>query len=122
MKKIINVKPVTELELQFESGETLSLRFDVKAISNFNEIEGGINDFLKEMSMPEMCAKVIYIAGVSNNSELTLERARVITSNLDPMTITEIMTEFNISMGSGKNEVQKEIQKKLMEQFLAQMK
>ena len=41
-KKTINVKPVSEIELQFEDGKSLTLRFDVKALVNFNDLKGGL--------------------------------------------------------------------------------
>jgi hypothetical protein len=108
---------VTELELKFEDGESLDIVFDMEALSNFNEIEGGLNAFIKEDKMPERCAKIIFIGAKAKQQEFTLEKARAIVSELSPVTITEIMNEFNESMGAAKNGVQSELQKKLMAQF-----
>jgi hypothetical protein len=118
MKKIINVKPVTEIELKFEDGSSLDICFDAEAVSNFSELEGGLTAFIKEDSMPERCAKIIFIGARSKKSDFTLEAARAIVANMAPTTITEIVLEFNESMGAASNEVQSELQKKLMEQYL----
>lgn len=122
MKKRINVKPVTELELIFEDGKSLTLKFDVEALTHFNDFEDGMQGFLKDKSTPEICAKIVYIGGSSHNDNLDINEARKIVSNMDPATITEIIYEFNESMGVTQNEAQKELSKKLMAQFLNQMK
>lgn len=120
-KKKINVKPVSELELQFEDGNIVTLRFDVKALLNFNDFEDGLTGFIKDASLPTMCSKVIYIGAKSLDDNFTYEDALKITAELDPCTITEIINEFNESMGTSKNELQGEYQKKLMEQFVRQI-
>ncbi|MDF2609046.1 MAG: hypothetical protein K0R92_520 [Lachnospiraceae bacterium] len=117
MKKRINVQPVTEIELVFEDGSSLDIKFDAEAISNFNELDGGITAFIKEDKLPERCAKIIYVGARSYKQDFTLDEARKITSELSPITITEIVSEFNESMGAAKNGVQSEMQKKLMEDF-----
>ena len=116
-KKIINVKPATEIELQFEEGRSLTLKFDVKALLNFNDLEDGLNGFVKEKSLPIMCAKVIYVGAKANDENFTYDEALKITSELDPGTITDIINEFSDSMGSSKNEVKSEHQKKLTMEF-----
>jgi hypothetical protein len=118
MKKIINVKLVNELELKFEDGKSLTLKFDVQALSHILDFKGGLEEFIKDPSTPEVCAKLLYIGAVSNNVEFTVEEARKVVSNLDPATITTIINEFNESMGAGTNEVNKELQKKMMALFL----
>lgn len=121
-KRIINVLPVSELELQFEDETKLTLVFDMAAIANFNDLEGGMTAFVKENNIPERCAKIIYIGAKSGDHNFTLEKARTLVSQLSPVTITEIMNEFSESMGVSKNGVQSELQKKLMEEFLKSMK
>jgi hypothetical protein len=111
MKKVINVKPLTEIELQFEDGKCLSLIFDVEALLRFNNIA---EDFYKDTSTPEICAKIVYIGAKT----ITIEESRAIVSSLDPGTIIEIITEFNESMGVAQNGVQKEYAKKMIAQFL----
>lgn len=117
-KKIINVKPVSEIELQFEDGKSLTLRFDVKALLNFNDLDDGLNGFIKDNSLPIMCSKIIYIGAKSVDNDFTYDEAYKITSQLDPSTITTIINEFNESMGTVKSEVQDEAQKKFMTEFL----
>jgi len=118
MKKIINVKPITELELQFEDGKSLTLRFDVEALMHFNEMDGGMSAFIGEKSMSEICAQIIFVGGASNNQDLDINEARKIVSNMDIGTITAIINEFTEGMGTAQSEVQKELQKKLMSQWL----
>jgi hypothetical protein len=122
MKKIINVKPVTELELQFEDGKVICVVFDTEAVFNLTELDGGINSFMSEKSLPERCAKIIYAGAKTKQNEFTIEDARALVCELSPVTITEIMNEFNENMGVAKNEVQSELQKKLMKQFLESQK
>jgi hypothetical protein len=121
MKKKINALPVTELELLFEDGNSLELKFDAEAVSNFSELDGGLTAYIKEDKYPERCAKIVYIGAKAKKPDFTLEEARVIVSELSPITITEIMNEFNESMGASKNGVQSELQKKLMEDFTRQI-
>ncbi len=121
MKKKIGVKPVIEIELEFQEGNSLNIRFDAEAISNFSELEGGLTSFINEDRLPERCAKIIYIGAKSLQSEFTLEEARAIVSEMSPITITEIVNEFNESMGYAKNELQGELQKKLAEQYMSKI-
>ena len=118
MKKTFNVKPVTEIELKFENGESLDIVFDIEAISNFTDLDGGLTTFINEDKLPERCAKIIYIGAKARRQEFTLEEARILVSNMDTVTITDIMNEFNESMGASKNGVQSELTKKLMAQYL----
>jgi hypothetical protein len=119
MRKKINVKPVNELELVFEDGKSLILKFDMEALLHFNDVAEGL---FQDISIPEICAKVIYIGGANYNDGFDLKEARKIVSNLDPETITVIINEFTANMNIEMNEVQKELSKKLMEQFLSTKK
>lgn len=118
MKKTINVKPVDEIVLQFESGESLTLRFDVEALTHFDDLDGGLKSFFNEDKIPERCAKILYIGTKSSNPNFTYEKARAIVSELSLPTITEIINEFNESMVTTKDGVQSELSKKLIAQFL----
>jgi hypothetical protein len=122
MKKIISVKPVTELELQFEDGKSLQLVFDMQALSNFYSLPEGLASFLNENSLVERCAMIIYIGGLEHDSRLTIEKARSIVSNMDPASITEVVSEFSLSMGAANNQMLQELQKKTMQEFLEKLK
>jgi hypothetical protein len=122
MKKTFSVKPVNEVELRFEDGKSIILMFDVNSLMNFSEIDGGINSILKEKSISELCAKIIFAAGAHYNEGFDLQEARRIVSELDIQTVTDIINEFNQSVGVTQNEVQTELQKKLMAQFLTNLK
>lgn len=117
-KKTINVKPVSEIELQFEDGKSLTLRFDVKALVNFNDLKGGLTGFIKEKSLPTMCAKIIYIGAKAIDDNFTYEEAIKITSELDPGTVLAIINDFSESMGTLNNGGQNEVIKKYMEEMV----
>lgn len=117
-RKVINVKPPTELELQFEDGRSLLVVFDTEAYMNLSELGGGLTGFASEKSLPEQCAKIIYSGATSRNRDFTIEESRVLVSNMDISSITDIINEFSESVGMTKNGVQSELQKKLMEQFV----
>ena len=61
-KKIMTCKAAPEIELQFDGGEAILLRFDIRCLSSIQELEGGLKDFLKR-GIPEMAAVIIYAAG-----------------------------------------------------------
>ena len=120
MKKRINCKQVAEIELQFDDDKTLALKFDMRAIYSLTELDGGLEGFVADSRIPEQCAKIIYIGAKALNEEFTLEESRAIVSELNPITITEIINEFTDSMGISKNEVQSELLKKLTKQLANQ--
>jgi hypothetical protein len=122
MRKTINVKEPTELELKFEDGKSLILKFDMEALSNFYEMPEGLNGFIHEESMVERCAMIVYISGLAQDNELTMEKSRAIVANMDPASITDVVTEFMLSMGGSNNELIKELQKKTMQEFLQKLK
>lgn len=119
MKKKINVKPITELELCFDDGKSIELKFSTEATLRLQEIEGGYGAFIKS-TPSEMCARVIFSS--CTDDEMTLEQARVITSNFSPSTVSDILSEYTETNISSNDGGQKELQKKLMEQFLNSLK
>lgn len=121
-KKVISAIPLSELELQFIDGTNLTLVFDMESIANLRHLKGGMTSLIKESSIPEKCAKIIFIGAKSRNHDFTLEKARKLVSQLSPITITEIINEYSESMGATKDGVQSELQKKLMEEFLKSLK
>lgn len=120
-RKRICTLPVDELDLEFEDGKIITLRFDVEAMINFYDFDDGVASIIEEKSIPKLCAKIIYIGAKNQTTGFTYDDALKITSNLSPITITEIINEFNESMGNAKNGIQSEQQKKLMEDFLIKM-
>jgi hypothetical protein len=122
MKKTFNVKPPTEIELIFENGENISIIFNARALFHLtNDFENGIKALTDDVSQPEICAKLIYAGSVEQRNDMTLEKAREITCNLDIETINGIILEFQESMGIAKNEMVKEFQKKAMAEFLTNL-
>ena len=118
MRKQINVKEPLELELVFNNKNVL-LVFNNKAFMNLTQSQEELMDFVSNINIPEICAKIIQASAVP---ELSIDEAREITVNLDNETIMEIVNDFNESTGIQKNEVTKELQKKLMMQFLNKMR
>ncbi len=121
MKKKICVAPVTEIDLEFTDGKSLTLRFDVEALYRFYDIGDGLKDLIKEKSIPKMCAKIIF-SSVTSQTDFTFEQSLALVSDMSPLTITEIMNEFNESMVNVKSGVQQELQKKMMQEFVKSLK
>ena len=118
-KKIITCKAAPELELQFDGGVSILLRFDVNCLVNIQELGDGMKEFLSK-NFAEMAAAIIYAAGKDLNPELDEDKAREIVSNMSVENITEIVDMFQSSIGGAKGN--DEIAKKLMAQFLASKK
>ena len=113
-KKIMTCKAAPEIELQFEGGEEILLRFDIRCLSNIQETEGGLAEFIKQ-GVAEMAAAIVYAAGKDINDDFDKEKARAIISNMSIENITEIIKTFEESVGSTGNE---EEAKKLLAQIL----
>ena len=116
-RKVISCKPTPEIELAFEGGESILLRFDISALMAIQEMEGGLNSLMSK-SIPEMCVAIMYGAGKEHNENFTLERAREIVSNLSVSVISEIYEEFTDAMYAVDKEQKDELAKKVMAQYL----
>lgn len=113
MRKTFNVKPINEIELVFQGGYKLILRFDTLATYHMTT-EFDLQDLMDNPSITEICAMVIYSGSVENNKDMTVEKARELVCQMDLETIMAIVKEFEASMGVA----DKEIQKKTMEDFI----
>ena len=113
-KKIMACKEAPEIELQFDGGEVILLRFDIRCLSSIQEHEGGLKDFLKK-SLPEMAALIVYAAGKDINDNFDDIKAREIVSNLSIENVTEIVNAFQESVGQKMND---EETKKFLAQYL----
>lgn len=116
MKKTIQIKPVPEIELCIDGGDSVLLRFDVGTIMELSQVKGGLKGLFKK-PMPEMVATLIYVAAQRNNENYTLEDARALVSNMSVGDITAIMNEFSEAMGVSTDE-NNEQTKNLIAQFL----
>lgn len=112
MKKTINCKPVTEIELAFEEGKSIVLRFDLLALMNLKDMHELTT--LSEEPLPEVCAMLI---ASSSSGAVTLEEARTIVSGMDLATVMLIMSEWSDALGVAEDEATK----KLTAQFLNQV-
>lgn len=114
-KKIMQCKEAPEIELQFDGGEAILLRFDIRCLMNIQETEEGLKSFF-ESGIAEQTAKIIYAAGKDINEGLDEERARAIVAGMSIENITDIIETFGDSVGtSGKDD---EKVKKMMAQLL----
>lgn len=113
-KKIMTCKAAPEIALQFEGGEEILLRFDIRCLSNIQEVEGGLGAFIKQ-GIAEMAAAIVYAAGKDINDDFNADKARAIVSNMSIENITEIVKTFEESVGNTGNE---EVAKKLLAQIL----
>lgn len=120
MKKRYAIEPVPEIELAFSDGKIVTVVFNAMAFIHMNDdvFENGVDDLLTEKSAPELCAKLIYVGGVENTPDLTLEKAREITSNMSLEVMMGIINDFNSSVSKENNADLKELQKKTMQEFL----
>lgn len=107
MKKRILCKPLNEIELEFVSGEIITLRFDILASMSIKEFNLD--------NIPELCAQII-TAG--SHGVVTEDKARELVCQLQPLVLVEILTEFYESMGTIGNEAMEEQIKKATAQFL----
>lgn len=120
-RKVISCKPTPEIELAFEGGESILLRFDISALMAIQEMDGGLNNLMSK-SIPEMCAVIMYGSGKEHNENFTLEKAREIVSNLSVSAISEIYEGFTDAMYATDKEQKEDLAKKAMAQYLDQLK
>lgn len=114
-KKIMTCKAAPEIELQFDGGESILLRFDIRCLVNLQELDGGLAEFVKK-GVAEVAASVVYAAGKDINADFDAEKTRALVSSMSIENITEIVKTFEESIGSaGKND---EETKKLIAQLL----
>ncbi|WP_312372047.1 hypothetical protein [Lachnoclostridium sp.] len=118
MKKTYAVKPKTEIELQFEDGKSINVTFDAAAIQHLvADFDGGLSEAL-ESEYTELCARIIYAGSMEHESDMSIEKAKQIVSNLDLETLTSIIEDFTDSLGKEKKAEIKEFQKKSMTEFM----
>ena len=112
-KKIMTCKAAPEIELCFDGGEAILLRFDIRCLSNIQELDGGLTGFLKK-GIAEMAASIVYAAGKDINEDFDENKARELIANMSIDNITEIVKTFEESVGS----ISEEETKKLIAQLL----
>lgn len=98
-KKIMTCKAAPEIELQFDGGEAILLRFDIRCLSSLQELEGGLQSFLNKSTV-EMAASIVYAAGKDINTDFDEDKARAITSSMSIENILEIIKTFEESVGT----------------------
>lgn len=97
-KKIMTCKAAPEIELQFDGGDSILLRFDIKCLTNIQELEGGLQEFVKK-NVTEMAVALVYAAGKDNNNNFDEQKACGIIANMSIENITEIINTFQESIG-----------------------
>lgn len=107
-KKIMTCKAAPEIELCFDGGEAILLRFDIRCLSNIQELDGGLAGFLKK-GIAEMAASIVYAAGKDINEDFDENKARELIANMSIDNITEIVKTFEESVGSSSEEETKKL-------------
>ena len=109
-------KAAPEIELQFDGGEAILLRFDIRCLTNIQELDGGLQEFVKK-NIAEMAADIIFAAGKDINEDFDEQKSRVIIANMTIENVTEIVNTFQESIGSadGNNEEIKKYIAQLLE-------
>ena len=114
-KKVMTCTAAPEIELQFDGGEAILLRFDVRCLVNIQEMDGGITGFMKK-GVAEMAAAIIYAAGKGINDNFDENKARGITAGMSIDTILEVVKTFEESVGAtGSDENTKKIKAQILE-------
>ena len=113
-RKVMTCKSAPEIELCFDGGEAILLRFDIRCLLALQELEGGLTE-LANKGVVETVAKIVYAAGKDINENYDESKANEIVSNMSIENIMEIANTFSESMGSFTED---ETTKKMVAQFL----
>ena len=114
-RKTMACKEAPEIELQFDGGEAILLRFDIRCLVNLQESDGGMKNFVKK-NVVEMASEIIYAAGKDINDNFDKERACALVASMSLDNILEIIKTFEDSVGATGSD---EESKKLVAQILA---
>lgn len=116
MKKTLSVEEATELELKFNDETSLNLAFNVRALSFINDkCIGGLKGLMQQTSVPEYCAKIVYMTAKAAGEEMTIQKARTLVCQMSPKIVTEIVQEYQATYGGDMDE---EAQKKTIEEIV----
>jgi hypothetical protein len=119
INKNISVEEATEVSLKFKDGKIIKLAFNARALSYLNDQKiGGLKGLMSQKSIAEYCAKIIYVTAKSAGNAITIEEAKKITSEMKPITVNEIIAEFQESWGGA---VTEEDKKKLLAEMMETM-
>lgn len=113
-RKVMTCKSAPEIELCFDGGEAILLRFDIRCLMELQALEGGLAE-LANSGIAESAAKILYAAGAGINENYDESKAKEIVSNMSIDNIIEIVNTFSESMG---NIADDEAIKKMVAQFL----
>lgn len=116
-KKIMTCKAAPEIELCFDGGESILLRFDIRCLCNIQELEGGLAAFVKQ-GVAESAASIVYAAGKGINDDFDEEKAKAIVSEMSLENVLEIVRTFEESIGSAANGANETEVKKMVAQLL----
>lgn len=116
-KKIMTCKAAPEIELQFDGGVFVLLRFDIRCLVNIQELEGGLKAFVKK-GVAEMAAGIVYAAGKDINEDFDEKKANAIVSEMSLENVLEIVKTFEESIGSTASGASEEEVKKMVAQLL----
>ena len=98
MRKTMECRPAPELEIKCGKKTPILLRFNINMWANLQDTDKGL-EALKDVSVVETCALIVWAAGKDNNDDFTLEKARKVVSFMEVKGVSEIIDTFSESVG-----------------------
>ena len=119
MKKIM-ISEAETLEIQFQDGVAKKLVFNMKAVALFQNALADSGKRLDEIREQSLLAYILYagINAVEENGPFSMEEANAMAYIMNPPAGSQIIEMFIDSISKGMSEEQKQMQKKLLAQFL----
>ena len=119
MKKIM-ISEAETLEIQFKDGVTKKLVFNMKSVALFQNVLVDSGKSLDEIREQNLLAFILY-AGINAASEteiFSMEQANAMAYLMNPSAASQIIETFIDGIQDGMSEDQKQMQKKILAQFL----
>ena len=119
MKKIM-ISEAETLEIQFKDGVTKKLVFNMKSVALFQNVLVDSGKSLDEIREQNLLAFILY-AGINAAAEteiFSMEQANAMAYLMNPSAASQIIETFIDGIQDGMSEDQKQMQKKILAQFL----
>lgn len=119
MKKIM-ISEAETLEIKFKDGITKKLIFNMKAVALFQNAMAESEKKLDEIREQNLLAYILYagINAAQEDEEFSMEQANAMAYVMNPSSGSQVIGMFIDSIREGMSEEQKQMQKKLLAQFL----
>lgn len=108
------------LEIQFKDGVTKNLVFNMKSVALFQNAMAESGKNLNEIREQNLLAFILYsgINAATEDENFSMEQANAMAYVMNPSAGSQIIGMFIDSIQEGMSEEQKQMQKKLLAQFL----